>query len=169
LKTARVTFTSSKQGDVLDHGTDYVHPPIWYWAWAWGLSGGDPFSGVFLASLWLAGIYIVDRLLETLFKGCTGGRSVQDYTPLDTRLRTFVSRRNVNLALFTVALPLGLALEAFYTVLWLQAATAVYHLVRVIQVWNTGDARPPARATAAESRNDGELHVAWSQGGVTES
>ena len=34
-KLARVTFTSSNQGDVLDHGTDYIHPPIWYWAWAW--------------------------------------------------------------------------------------------------------------------------------------
>ena len=138
-KLARVTFSSSKQGDVLDHGTDYVHPPIWYWAWAWGLSGGDPYSAVFQASIWMAGLYILDRVLETLFKSCTGGRSVQDYTPLDTRLRTFVSRRNVNLAIFTVALPFGLGVEAFYAVVGLQLATVVYHLVRVIQFWDADE------------------------------
>ena len=150
-KLARVTFTSSKQGDVLDHGTDVVHPPLWYWAWAWGLSGGDPFSPVFQASIWLAGLYITDRILETLFKSCTGGRSVQDYTPLDARLRTFVSRRNVNLALFTVALPFGLGIEAFYGVVVLQLATVAYHLVRVVQVWGAGEAPPTATLREADA------------------
>jgi phosphatidylglycerophosphate synthase len=148
-KLARLTFTASKQGDVLDHGTDVVHPPIWYWAWAWGLSGGDPLSGVFQASLWLAGLYIADRILETLFKSCTGGRSVQDYTPLDAKLRTFVSRRNVNLALFTVALPLGLGVDAFYAIVGLQLATVFYHFVRVVQFWDAdeaGSVSPPADA-----------------------
>jgi phosphatidylglycerophosphate synthase len=135
-KLARVTFSSSKQGDVLDHGTDVVHPPIWYWAWAWGLSGGDPFSPVFQASLWMTGLYIGDRLLETLFKSCTGGRSVQDITPLDTRLRTFVSRRNVNLAIFTAALPFGLGVEAVYAVVGLQLLTVIYHFIRVVQFWD---------------------------------
>jgi phosphatidylglycerophosphate synthase len=138
-KLARLTFTSSKQGDVLDHGTDVVHPPLWYFAWAWGLSGGVASSVVFQASLWLAALYITDRILEALFKSCTGGRSVQDFTPLDARLRTFVSRRNVNLALFTVALPFGLGVEAFFAVVGLQLATVVYHLVRVIQFWDAGE------------------------------
>ncbi len=141
-KLARVTFASSKLGDVLDHGTDYVHPPFWYWAWAWGLSGGDPLSTVFQASLWMAGLYVLDRGLEQLFKWRSGGQSVQDYTALDVKLRTFVSRRNVNLALFTVALPFGLGLEAFYTVVGLQLATAAYHLARVVQFW---DLREQAR------------------------
>jgi len=170
-KLARVTFTSSKQGDVLDHGTDYVHPPIWYFAWAWGLSGGDPYSTVFQASVWLAGLYILDRLLETLFKSCTGGRSVQDYTPLDTRLRTFVSRRNVNLALFTIALPFGLGLQAFYAIVALQAATVVYHLIRVVQFWDAGDAPPPTTAgrAAAPTEAPAPRQVAWSSEGVTEA
>ena len=87
----------------------------------------------------MAGLYILDRVLETLFKSCTGGRSVQDYTPLDAKLRTFVSRRNVNMALFTVALPFGLGVESVFAILALQAATCLYHLVRVIQCWNEGD------------------------------
>jgi phosphatidylglycerophosphate synthase len=138
-KLARVTYSSSRQGDVLDHGTDVVHPPIWYIAWAWGLSGGDASSTVFVASLVMGGLYALDRILESLFKSCTGGRSVQDYTPLDTRLRTFVSRRNVNLAIFTVALPLGLGAEGFFAIVGLQLATVVYHAVRVAQCWNDGE------------------------------
>jgi len=129
-----------------------VHPPLWYFAWAWGLSGGVASAAVFQASVWMAGLYICDRLLETLFKSCTGGRSVQDYTPLDSRLRTFVSRRNVNLALFTVALPFGLGTEAFFAIVGLQLATAAYHLVRVIQFWNANEQHdaPGPRLGAAE-------------------
>ena len=84
----------------------------------------------------MTGLYIGDRLLETLFKSCTGGRSVQDITPLDTRLRTFVSRRNVNLAIFTAALPFGLGVEAVYAVVGLQLLTVIYHFIRVVQFWD---------------------------------
>jgi phosphatidylglycerophosphate synthase len=149
-KLARLTFTSSSQGDVMDHGLDLVHPPFWYLAWAWGLSGGDPSSGVFQASLWMFGLYIVDRLLERLFKACTG-HSVQDFRPLDVRLRTFASRRNVNLALFAVALPFGLGVPAFYAVVALQLATVVYHLVRVIQFWGCSCKPCHGRISATES------------------
>jgi phosphatidylglycerophosphate synthase len=139
-KLARLTFSSSRQGDVLDHGTDVVHPPLWYLSWAWGLSGGDASSAVFVASLGMAGLYVVDRILESLFKSCTGGRSVQDITPLDARLRTFVSRRNVNLAVFTVALFFGLGVPGFFAIAALQLATAAYHAVRVVQYWNAAEA-----------------------------
>ncbi len=36
-KLARTTLTSSKWGDIFDHGIDLVHPPFWYIAWAIGL------------------------------------------------------------------------------------------------------------------------------------
>ena len=39
-KLARLTYTSSRIGEILDHGLDIVHPPIWYMAWAWTLGGG---------------------------------------------------------------------------------------------------------------------------------
>jgi phosphatidylglycerophosphate synthase len=133
-KLARVTFTSSERGDVLDHGLDIVHPPFWYWAWAWGLSGGDPYSPVFVSSLYMAGFYIFDRILETVFKGITG-TGIASWKPLDERMRTFISRRNVNLAVFTVALPLGLGVEAFYLIVAWQAFTVLFHLSRVMAVW----------------------------------
>ena len=37
-KLARCTITSSKWGDVVDHGIDLVHPPFWWWAWGAGLA-----------------------------------------------------------------------------------------------------------------------------------
>ena len=36
-KLARVTLTSSKWGNIFDHGIDLIHPPFWYGAWALGL------------------------------------------------------------------------------------------------------------------------------------
>ena len=142
-KLARVTFSSSKLGNILDHGTDLVHPPIWYCAWAWGLTGGAFSSPVFQASLWMVALYVLDRLLEKAFKLRTG-RSVQDYRPLDVRFRTFAARRNVNLALFAVALPIGLGEAAMYAIVAWQAATAGWHLVRLIQFWEQEKTAAPA-------------------------
>jgi phosphatidylglycerophosphate synthase len=153
-KLARVTFTSSNKGNFLDHGTDLIHPPLWYFAWAWGLSDGDPFSGVFEAAFWMMGLYVLDRVLERLFIVCTD-RSVQDFRPLDTALRTFTSRRNVNLAIFVVALPFGLGAEGLYLIVAWQAATVAYHLVRVIQFWN-GNPDEPQDFDSDESTYDSE-------------
>jgi phosphatidylglycerophosphate synthase len=139
-KLARVTFQSSEQGDVLDHGVDIIHPPFWYWAWGWALSGGDVSSTVFQASMWMTVFYIFDRVMETLFTASTG-KSIHGYTEFDARIRTFISRRNVNLALFTVALPLGLAVPAFYLIVGWQAASALFHLSRVVRFWNVSDSR----------------------------
>ena len=139
-KLARVTFQSTEQGDVLDHGVDITHPPCWYWAWGWALSGGDVSSPIFHASMWMSVFYIFDRVMETLFTASTG-KSIHGYTEFDARMRTFISRRNVNLAVFTVALPLGLAIPAFYLIVGWQAASALFHLSRVIRFWNVSDSR----------------------------
>ena len=37
-KLARVTITSTKLGNVFDHGIDLIHPPFWYLAWGMGLA-----------------------------------------------------------------------------------------------------------------------------------
>ena len=83
-----------------------------------------------------------DRLLVPLFRWRTG-RSIHAYTPFDVKMRTFISRRNVNLPLFTLALIAdaivggrtlaGLAL--YFVVLW-QAASFLFHAERVAQFWN---------------------------------
>jgi len=132
-KVARLSYTTSEFGDVLDHGTDLIHPPFWYAAWAWGLSGGSA-GPTFELALWFFGIYTADRLLAPVFKAITG-KSIHGYAPIDVRMRTFISRRNVNLPVFTLALPLGLGHEAIVFVVAWQVVCLVFHAVRVVQVW----------------------------------
>ena len=146
-KLARLTYTSSRFGEILDHGLDIVHPPIWYLAWGYSLGGGDLSSPTFRASLWMFGFYVADRIATGIFKGRTG-RSIHGFTPLDEKVRSFISRRNVNLALFTVALLLDWALPGlraaeftfYFIVLW-QAACLIWHAERVVQFWNARPAR----------------------------
>jgi phosphatidylglycerophosphate synthase len=131
-KLARLTYTTSVFGDVLDHGTDLLHPPFWYAAWAWGLAGG-PVGQVFELTLWFFGLYTADRLTAPIFKWITG-KSIHGYAPIDVKMRTFVSRRNVNLPVFTLALPLGLGAVAIQFVVAWQVACFVFHVVRTAQV-----------------------------------
>ena len=137
-KLARLTFTYSSQGDILDHGLDLVHPPLWYFAWAWGLAGGELQSPLVTASVWWFLFYLFDRVMEMLFKASTG-QSIHGYTPLDVRMRTFISRRNTNMAVFTLALPLGLGVESFYLMVAWQGVCLAFHLSRVITYWNVDD------------------------------
>ena len=95
------------------------------------------------------GLYVADRLLALAFKSRTG-RSIHGYTPLDERLRTFISRRNVNLAVFTVALAVDWALPGwriaeatFYAIVAWQAASFLWHAQRVVKFWNAGAAAQP--------------------------
>jgi phosphatidylglycerophosphate synthase len=141
-KLARLTYTNSRLGNVLDHGLDLVHPPLWYLAWGLGLGGGDPGSGPFAASLWLLGVYVLDRICAPVFKYRTG-RSIHGYTPLDARLRTFISRRNVNLVFFTAALVADAVVPGrripeftFYAIVVWQAVSLAWHAERVVHFWN---------------------------------
>jgi len=146
-KLARLTFTSSRLGAVLDHGLDMVHPPLWYLAWAWALGGGRIDSLPVESALLMTGVYIVDRLIAAVFRERTGV-SIHDCTPLDARLRTFISRRNVNVVLFTLALALdglrpGLhaALASFYFIVAWQVASCLWHGERLGRFWSTRLAR----------------------------
>ena len=148
-KLARLTYTYSPLGNLLDHGLDIVHPPFWYLGWAYGLSGGDMQSGVGQASLWMFGLYVADRLFAPVFKWRTG-RSIHGYLPIDVTIRTFISRRNVNLPFFTAAVVLDLvmpgeswtlAIPVFYAIVIWQAVCAVYHGVRTVQFFHVRKGR----------------------------
>jgi hypothetical protein len=155
-KLARLTFTDSKLGNILDHGLDLVHPPFWYCAWAYGLTlgtgpeaGGDPnaaFGGggdlsspVFQASLWMLGLYVLDRLILKVYPS-RFGRGLHTHAPMDGFVRTFISRRNINLPLFTVGYYAGLGVETIYLILLWQALTCLYHGLRT--AWILANDRP---------------------------
>ena len=139
-KVARVTLTDSAFGNVLDHGLDIVHPPLWYLGWAWGLietRGAELW--LWTAGLWLFGFYVADRIVLGIAKA-SFGRGLHAVTRLDGAVRTWIARRNTNLVIFAVGLALGYPAEAFLAVVAWQGVTMAWHAFRT--AWLI--ARPPA-------------------------
>ena len=149
-KLARLTYRSSRWGHVLDHGLDVVHPPLWYLAWAWPLAAGG-LRGPILGAAWLlVAAYVADRLVTEAFtrlspRRVPGGASIHAWQPLDVRARTWISRRNINLPIFTVGVAVGAAELAFGLVVAWQMATLGFHGLRLVQLW-----REPVHSARAE-------------------
>ncbi|QQS11456.1 MAG: CDP-alcohol phosphatidyltransferase family protein [Rhodospirillales bacterium] len=142
-KVARVTFTASPLGNVLDHGLDIVHPPFWYAAWALGLSGlpwalaweqgaiqRDP---LFLWTCALIVLYVADRHVLAVYKA-VHGRGLHAHAAIDRIARGLISRRNVNLPLFLVGLAAGYGRETFALIVVWQGLTVVWHVLRTIWI-----------------------------------
>jgi phosphatidylglycerophosphate synthase len=135
-KLARVTLTSSKWGNVFDHGTDLVHPPFWWFAWYWGL-GTLPFAPLpgMQAAMWvvLAG-YVLGRIEEGIFLWAFKFEMFT-WRPIDAASRLVTARRNPNLVILTVFTLLGrpdvgLAAVAVWTALCI-----VFHAVRILHAF----------------------------------
>lgn len=141
-KVARLTYSYSKFGEIFDHGLDIIHPPIWYLAWGWGLSQGNLHAAPFRAALIMFGVYTADRACAGIFRRQTGV-SIHGCTPLDEKLRTFISRRNVNLAFFTAALLIDWMIPGyraaeitFHAIVAWQVVCLAWHIERVAHFWN---------------------------------
>ena len=134
-KLARCTGTSSKWGELFDHGIDLVHPPFWWWAWAHGLAEyGTALEPVYETMLLAAiiGGYIVQRVIEGIFIG-RFGMHIHVWRPVDSKFRLVTARRNPNMVILVFALAfgrpdIGLELVALWTVLSL-----IFHMVRLAQ------------------------------------
>ncbi|MBI2253848.1 MAG: CDP-alcohol phosphatidyltransferase family protein [Proteobacteria bacterium] len=144
-KLARLTFTDSAIGNVLDHGLDIVHPPFWYFGWAVGLLGGwslaDFGEPLWQAAWWMLALYVLDRLILAVYRA-KYKRGLHTHAAIDSFVRTFISRRNINLPLFTVAYAAGWGAQAFYFIVLWQALTCLYHGGRT--VWILATYRPIA-------------------------
>lgn len=132
-KLARVTLTSSKWGNVFDHGIDLVHPPFWWWAWIVGLGAvglATPFDGLLL---WvIVGGYVVQRIFEGIFEW-QFGMHPHVWRPFDSFFRQITARRNPNLVILTpLALAgypnIGIGLVGLWT-----ALSLVVHAVQILQ------------------------------------
>jgi phosphatidylglycerophosphate synthase len=134
-KLARTTLTSSKWGDIFDHGLDLVHPPFWYVAWALGLaSAGYAWSsGLFWAVIIaILGGYVLQRVMEGIAIKWLK-LEIHIWRPIDTLFRQITARRNPNLLILTVLTifgrpDLGLIAVAMWTILCL-----VLHAVQLAQ------------------------------------
>jgi len=108
-KLARVTLTSSKWGDIFDHGIDLIHPPFWYAAWAIGLSRTDLAlsSGVLWSTI---GVIFAGYMLQRILEGISikaFGLEIHIWRRVDTLFRQITARRNPNIALLTLGTLIG--------------------------------------------------------------
>ena len=134
-KLARCTGTSSKWGNVLDHGIDLIHPPFWWWAWAHGLAAyGRPLEPVYETMLLaiIVGCYVAQRVIEGLFIYYFK-MHIHVWRRIDSQFRLITARRNPNMVILVAALlfrrpDLGFELMALWTLLSL-----IFHMVRLAQ------------------------------------
>jgi phosphatidylglycerophosphate synthase len=172
-KLARVTVSSSRFGHLLDHGTDIVHPPLWYVAWGLGLAGLTPAGrapalGVTLGVI-VAG-YVVGRLVEGAFFLWLGGFSIFAWRRIDSYCRLVTARRNPNLLLLTAGAvagqpDLGLVAVAVWTAV--SSAVLLVRLGLAIHARATSGPLSPWLAEAA-GRDRASLSVRLFGGLVAE-
>jgi len=128
-KLARVTLTSSRFGNVLDHSLDLIHPPFWYFAWGYSLP-----TSLQWATAVVIGGYFAGRLLEGIFLLAFKMES-HCWRPIDSLFRTITARRNPNLIFLSVGAlagraDLGLVMVALWTIVCF-----AFHCVRLIQAF----------------------------------
>jgi len=134
-KLARCTITSSRLGDVLDHGVDLIHPPFWWYAWgvglsAWGLALSPQTFWTVMALIMFG--YVVQRLIEGIFIQ-RYGMHIHVWEKLDSDFRLITARRNPNMVILFASMlfarpDLGLIAVAIWTILSL-----IFHAVRLVQ------------------------------------
>lgn len=136
-KLARCTITSSKWGNVADHGVDLIHPPFWWYFWgvglsSWGLAlSSETFAIVMM--IVVAG-YILQRVIEGVYIRYFG-IDMHVWRPFDSRFRLITARRNPNMVILFVALlagrpDLGLIALAGWILISL-----IVHAVRLVQAY----------------------------------
>lgn len=137
-KLARCTITSSKWGNVFDHGMDLVHPPFWWWFWAtglvhWGLAYDT-------ATFWwvqgvIQGGYLVQRLIEGVFMRQNGMMHIHVWRRFDSRFRLFTARRNPNMVILFVSMLFSRPDLGLIAVAWWTGIACLVHAVRLVQAW----------------------------------
>ena len=136
-KLARVTVTSTKWGNVYDHGIDLVHPPFWYWAWFVGVatgSGADT-NEVLEIALWITIIgYVLQRVQEGIFIA-KFKMEMHVWRKFDSIYRLYVARRNPNLVILTLLASVGLPGEGLVLVAVWTAISLVVHTIQILQAF----------------------------------
>lgn len=132
-KLARVTLTSTRLGNLFDHGIDLIHPPFWWLAWHWGcLRTGVSYPNPDLILAVIVAGYVVLRLLEGAFI-LRHGFQLHVWRRFDSLFRLVVARRNPNLIVLTAFTLAGLPGWGLAAVaLWTAVSIAV-HTVQFTQ------------------------------------
>jgi phosphatidylglycerophosphate synthase len=162
-KLARVTVTSSHLGDVLDHGLDIIHPPLWYMAWGIGLSTVSISTPGVEVLIWLMFIgYIGGRICEGVFQFFVGSFDIFIWRKFDSFNRLITARRNPNLILLTGSWMMNQPDLGFLSVVvWHLISTAIL-AIRVALGWRVRKYHGPLKSWFEEiipNQENGELAV----------
>jgi phosphatidylglycerophosphate synthase len=134
-KLARCTITSSKSGDILDHGMDLIHPPFWWYAWGAGLViYGRPLSedAFWLCMVAIVGGYVVQRLIEGAFIALFAIH-IHVWRPFDSWFRLITARRNPNMPILAAFLLVGRPDWGLVAVAVWTIVSLVVHAVQLVQ------------------------------------
>ncbi len=145
-KLARVTVTSSRFGDVLDHGLDIIHPPLWYMAWGMGLTSVSISIPGLQLLIWLMFIgYIGGRVCEGVFLWLASF-DMFIWRKFDSFNRLVTARRNPNLILLTCSWLINQPELGFLSVVIWHLFSTIILAIRVVIAWqvrrNYGPLRP---------------------------
>ncbi|KMS57193.1 MULTISPECIES: CDP-alcohol phosphatidyltransferase family protein [Sphingobium] len=136
-KLARCTITSSKWGNVIDHGVDLVHPPFWWYFWGtglayWGLSLSTQAFALVMAAV-IAG-YILQRLIEGMFLK-DFKMDIHVWRPFDSQFRLVTARRNPNMVILFVSLLFARPDIGLIALAWWIVISLVVHAIRLGQAY----------------------------------
>jgi phosphatidylglycerophosphate synthase len=134
-KLARCTITSSRIGNILDHGVDLVHPPFWWWAWTVGLAAyGRPLEPEYarLLLIVIIGGYVVQRLIEGAFMRLFG-MHIHVWRRIDSQFRLITARRNPNMVILFACMLVARPDWGIIALAWWTILSCLFHLVRLGQ------------------------------------
>lgn len=136
-KLARCTITSSKWGNVIDHGVDLVHPPFWWYFWGvglstWGLALSNQSFALVMAAV-IAG-YVLQRLIEGMFIK-DFGMDIHVWQPFDSWFRLITARRNPNMVILFFSLLAGRPDVGLIALAWWTVISLIVHAVRLAQAY----------------------------------
>lgn len=129
-KLARVTLTSTKFGEVFDHGIDLLHPPFWWWAWLVSLGPDFDPQGLILGVI--VGGYVLQRIEEGIFIKAFQ-IEIHIWQRFDSLFRLITARRNPNLLILTGAVIVGEPAYGILAVALWTALCLVVHSLRLLQ------------------------------------
>lgn len=136
-KLARCTITSSKWGNVIDHGVDLVHPPFWWYFWGtglayWGLALSTRTFALVMAAV-IAG-YVLQRLIEGMFLK-DFGMDIHVWQRFDSQFRLITARRNPNMVILFVSLLFGRPDIGLIALAWWTVISLIVHAVRLAHAY----------------------------------
>lgn len=136
-KLARCTITSSKWGNVADHGLDLVHPPFWWYAWGiglatWGLALSSATFWIVMGVIFAG--YVLQRLIEGAFITAFA-MHIHVWRPFDTWFRLITARRNPNMVILFASMLVGRPDWGIIAVAWWTAISLAVHVVQLLQAY----------------------------------